>query len=171
MTHAQLVRLLANVIVNGSEEIFQYTSEILPPTTLNFGTRSQQQSTDDDNQSQHSGKLSMPEIERSSSTNNLSNQNSASESDETNVAVLNDSTTGLSDNSNRDVSVSPSPSVVMQFVSALESTVSTNLEDLDDLTKRPFLSAIFESLSTLENDYGAVFSLCLLHALHDNAGE
>jgi len=47
----------------------------------------------------------------------------------------------------------------------------TGLPDLEfDLTTRPFLTAVLEAMDSNENDYAALFALCLLHSLVQNSG-
>ena len=154
MTHAPLVRLLANVIMNGNEEIFQFTPDVLPPTTLNFNSSNQNSFEEDEERSQHSERSSVVDMEQSPSVNNLSAVKSDSDNDEgqVNTSVICTS----SSMNNRIINASPTPSSSKQFVAALEASISTNLENLSDMTKRPFLASVYESLSTEENDYGEI---------------
>ena len=39
------------------------------------------------------------------------------------------------------------------------------------LSSRPFLKSVFEALNCSENDYAALFALCLLYALGHNEGK
>ena len=36
---------------------------------------------------------------------------------------------------------------------------------------RPFLAAVFDAMDCAENDYLALFALCLIHAMQQNTGE
>lgn len=54
---------------------------------------------------------------------------------------------------------------------ALESPLAPqqSLSDVQEsMANKPFLAAILDSLSCVENDYAALFSLCLLYALANN---
>ncbi|KAG7302494.1 hypothetical protein JYU34_012410, partial [Plutella xylostella] len=62
----------------------------------------------------------------------------------------------------RGVTVAPS-----QAVYTLESILERQNREIE---KRPFLKTIFDSLDCSENDYKALFALCLLFALINNKG-
>lgn len=36
---------------------------------------------------------------------------------------------------------------------------------------RPFLAAVFETMECAENDYLALFALCLIYSMQNNTGE
>lgn len=72
--------------------------------------------------------------------------------------------------------VQSSSSSSLQVPGQQQETTNETLSVIDSNTvnkvfsQRPFLSAIFDSLDCGENDYAALFSLCLLEALKQNRG-
>lgn len=77
----------------------------------------------------------------------------------------------ITDNSgNLESPQSPSTSTQMPIEETTNETLSVGVGPTKIFTQRPFLCAILESLECTENDYAALFSLCLLEALKQNRG-
>ena len=143
MTHAPLVRLLANILINGNQELFKFKPEVpaVPLTSTQVSTPTESESE---------VKL---KIDSSPS-----------------VSTLESETQGSEEIQDDRVSSSSSESPVDKLKAMEDKYVQLNT-NMSDLSERPILSSIFESLDSSENDYAALFTLCLLHALHENAGK
>ena len=134
VTHPPLVQVLANVILNGNESVFELRDDIVsnPVNVI-------------DPPSPEDGE----ESETLAATNLLQPRSSSLANSEEHCS---------------------SPDLLSRKADSLKLLIKDDGE-LSDLSKRPFLSSMFDSLETSENDYTALFSLCLLHALLINKGK
>ncbi|CAG7730743.1 unnamed protein product [Allacma fusca] len=145
MTHPPLVRVLANIILNGNEAVFELKDDIVSNPIIN--STSTPTSTDEDRANEEIPSASTEENPTAHNFLQTPDRNSKSSSHE-------------------DCS---SPDMLARKADSLRLLIKDE-GNLTDLSRRPFLSSIFDSLETSENDYSALFSLCLLQALVKNKG-
>ena len=134
VTHPPLVQVLANIILNGNESVFELRDDIVSNPVDVISPTSPEEKEESD----------------SPPTNLLPPRPSL-----------------LVSSSEEHCS---SPDLLAGKADSLKLLIQDDGE-LSDLSKRPFLSSVFDSLETSENDYTALFSLCLLHALLKNKGK
>jgi len=151
MTHGPLVRLLANILINGNEGVFQFKAEPSPPK-LRLSSSSTSTPTPTLSSSNENFKLELGLGESSQETNQThSSEEEPMEAD-------------------RISSSSSSELETQEKLRVLEGLHFQRNPDVSDLSQRLILTSILNSLDATENDYAALFALCLLHAIHDNAG-
>ncbi len=141
MTHSPLVRLLANILINGNKLLFNFKPEV-PAITLTGVEVPNESESEETPGIQNSPAVSTSEMDKQSSEDLQDDRVSSSSSD-----------------------------CPLDKLKALEEKYIQPNSNISDLSRRPILSSIFDSLDSSENDYAALFTLCLLHALHNNTGK
>ncbi|CAG0879516.1 unnamed protein product [Darwinula stevensoni] len=160
ITHKPLVQTLAQIILNKDMSIF-----------LDGGTSS---SGSDNHNS--SGKNSPPMFMAPLETLEQSLDEEIHRNEEAEVATESSwHSKGISSHSRSDASTNITDEEKERLASQ-DSHDGVTVEQRDEggefsLVNRPFLEAVFTALEVSENDYSALFALCLLYALSHNKGK